>query len=132
MWSFIKICLICVICINRLKETFHRKTWKKCWITHCQYSCSLNLSSLWFMVKPFLVTVILNEGHGCQILLRGFWREDLKNYNWWQQFTWPTVIWAKNKCILDHVKKFIENNKIQNFWIWALINLLQLSLSQKP
>ena len=63
------------------------------------------------------------------------WKEafnPIMNHNWWQQLTWPTAIWTKNKCILDHVKNFIENHKIQNFWIWALFNLLQLSLSQKP
>jgi hypothetical protein len=29
-WSFIKICLICIIGIYRLKEIFHRKTWNIC------------------------------------------------------------------------------------------------------
>jgi hypothetical protein len=34
MWSFIKICLICIIGKNRLKEKFHRKTRNIC-TTHC-------------------------------------------------------------------------------------------------
>jgi hypothetical protein len=73
MWSFIKICLICIISINRLKEKFHRKNRNICSTTHCHVaavkisqkspeymlnyslpctcSCSWNLSSFWFILK---------------------------------------------------------------------------------
>jgi hypothetical protein len=49
MWSFIKICLICIIGINRLKEKFHRKTRMLNYSLPC--SCSKNLSSFWLILK---------------------------------------------------------------------------------
>ena len=49
MWSFIKICLICIIGINRLKEKFHRKKY----VLNCSLlcSCSKNLNSFWLKLK---------------------------------------------------------------------------------
>ena len=52
MWSFIKICLICIIGKNRMKEIFHRKTqniYFKILLAIC--SCSKNLSSFWLKLK---------------------------------------------------------------------------------
>ena len=49
MWSFIKICLICIIGIYRLKEKFHRKTQK--YILNYSLPCSCNLSSFWLTLK---------------------------------------------------------------------------------
>jgi hypothetical protein len=51
MRSFIKICLICIIGINRLKEKSQKKkprTYAKL-LLPC--SCSLNLSSFWLILK---------------------------------------------------------------------------------
>ena len=51
MWSFIKICLICIIGINRLKEKFHRKK-SECMLNYSlPCSCSYNLSSFWLILK---------------------------------------------------------------------------------
>ena len=64
MWSFIKICLICIIGINRLKEKFHRKTRYKSaerkisqknpeYMLNYSFpcSCSKDLSSFRFIIK---------------------------------------------------------------------------------
>ena len=50
MWSFIKICPICIICINWLKEKFHRKTRNICNYSF-PWSCSKKLSSFRFIIK---------------------------------------------------------------------------------
>jgi hypothetical protein len=50
MWSFIKICLICIIGINRLKEKFHENPeYMLNYSFPC--SCSKNLSSFRFIIK---------------------------------------------------------------------------------
>ena len=51
--SFIKICLICIIGKNRLKEKFQRKTRNICLTTPCYVivSCSKYLSSFWLKLK---------------------------------------------------------------------------------
>jgi hypothetical protein len=52
MWSFIKICLICIIGINRLKEKFHRKAQNIYMLNYSlPCSCSSNFSSFWFILK---------------------------------------------------------------------------------
>jgi hypothetical protein len=51
MWSFIKICLICIIVIYRLKEKFHKKTLEYMWNYSLPCSCSYNLSSFWLALK---------------------------------------------------------------------------------
>ena len=48
MWSFIKICLICIIGIYRLKDKFQKKT-RLNYSLPC--SCSSNLSSFWLIIK---------------------------------------------------------------------------------
>ena len=50
MWSFIKICPICIIVINRLKERFHKKT-RNMLNYSLPCSCSLNLNSFWLVLK---------------------------------------------------------------------------------
>ena len=51
MWSFIKICLICIIGINRLKEKFQKKK-PEHMLNYClPCSCSSNLSSFWLILK---------------------------------------------------------------------------------
>ena len=42
MWSFIKICPICIIGLNRQKEKFHRKTRNICWTTPCHVAAVKN------------------------------------------------------------------------------------------
>jgi hypothetical protein len=66
MWSLIKICLICIIGINRLKEKFQ---------TNPEYminyslpcSCSYNLSSFWFIIKQQWtieeISILSNSSH---------------------------------------------------------------------
>jgi hypothetical protein len=51
MWSFIKICLICIIGINRLNEKLTKKSpeYKLNYSLPC--SCSYNLSSFWLILK---------------------------------------------------------------------------------
>ena len=51
MWSFIKICLICIIGINRLKEKFQKKNPEHMLNYSLPCSCSLNLSSFWLILK---------------------------------------------------------------------------------
>jgi hypothetical protein len=51
MWSFIKICLICIIDINQLKEIFYRKTLEYMLNYSLPCSCSYNLSSFWLILK---------------------------------------------------------------------------------
>ena len=51
MWSFIKICPICIIVINRLKERFHKKNTEYMLNYSLPRSCSLNLSSFWLVLK---------------------------------------------------------------------------------
>ena len=51
MWSFIKICLICIIGINRLKEKFQKKIPKHMLNYSLPCSCSSNLSSFWLILK---------------------------------------------------------------------------------
>ena len=51
MWSFIKICLICIIVINRLIEKFHRKKTVYMLNYSLPCSCSYNLSSFWLIIK---------------------------------------------------------------------------------
>jgi hypothetical protein len=71
MWSFIKICLICIIGINRLKKIFHRKTSNKTkpgrdspWVVPFQ-NCVRQLHS------PFkMATVTKNKNFfNCPLLL---------------------------------------------------------------
>ena len=67
MWSFIKICLICIIGINRLKEKFHRKTRNICLNYSFPCSCSKNLSSFRFIIKQQWTTeeisIFSNSSH---------------------------------------------------------------------
>jgi hypothetical protein len=51
MWSFIKICLICIIGINRLKEKFHRNSRNICYTTPRYVAALKNLSSFWLKLK---------------------------------------------------------------------------------
>ena len=51
MWSFIKICLICIIGINRLKEKFPKKNPERMLNYSLPCSCSSNLSSFWLILK---------------------------------------------------------------------------------
>ena len=50
MWSFTKICLICIIGINWLKEKF-QKTPEHMLNNSLPCSCSSNLSSFWLILK---------------------------------------------------------------------------------
>ena len=51
MWSFIKICLIWIIGINRLKEKFQKKNPEHMLNYSLPCSCSSNLSSFWLILK---------------------------------------------------------------------------------
>ena len=51
MWSFIKICLIWIIGINRLKEKFQKKKPEHMLNYSLPCSCSSNLSSFWLIPK---------------------------------------------------------------------------------
>ena len=51
MRSFIKICLICIIGINRLKEKFQKKTTEHILNYSMPCSCSSNLSSFCLILK---------------------------------------------------------------------------------
>jgi hypothetical protein len=51
MWSFIKICLICIIGINRLKEKFQKNIPEHMLNYSMPCSCSSNLSSFWLILK---------------------------------------------------------------------------------
>ena len=51
MWSFIKICLICIIGINRPKEKFHRKTRNIMLNYSFPCSCSKSLRSFRFIIN---------------------------------------------------------------------------------
>ena len=51
MWSFIKICLICILGINRLKEKFQKKIPEHMLNYSLPCSCSSNLSSFWLILK---------------------------------------------------------------------------------
>ena len=46
MWSFIKICLICIIGINRLKEKFRTKTPNICETTPCHVQYTPSVSTI--------------------------------------------------------------------------------------
>ena len=67
MWSFIKICLICIIDINRLKEKFHRKNPEYMLNYSFPCSCSKNLSSFRFIIKQQWtieeISVFSNSSH---------------------------------------------------------------------
>ena len=80
MWSFIKICLICIIGKNLLKEKFHRKTgiYVKLLLAmylFCVLAAVKNLSSFWLKLKQqwtieeisifILTAAILNGGRSC-------------------------------------------------------------------
>jgi hypothetical protein len=51
MWSFIKICLTCIIGKNRLKEKFHRKIQNICSTTPRYVAAVKYLSSFWLKLK---------------------------------------------------------------------------------
>ena len=58
MWSFIKICLICIICINRLKEKFQKKIPEHMLNYSLPCSCSSNFSSFWLTLKqPWTIKI---------------------------------------------------------------------------
>ena len=67
MWSFIKICLICIIGINRLKEKFQKKPPEHMLNYSLPCSCSLNLSSFWLILKQQLpieeISIFSNSSH---------------------------------------------------------------------
>ena len=87
MWSFIKICLICIIGINRLKEKFHRKTRNTYSTTPCHVATvkiwahfdsywrsneQLNLHPL-FSIFSLATIVVGNRDHWTQ-----FWKGDIQ------------------------------------------------------
>ena len=51
MWSFIKICLICIIDIYRLKVKLKKKNPEHMLNYSLPCSCNSNLSSFWFIIK---------------------------------------------------------------------------------
>ena len=51
MWSFIKICQICIIGIYRLKEKFHKKTPEYMLNYSLPCSCRIFFSSFWLTLK---------------------------------------------------------------------------------
>ena len=67
MWSFIKICLICIIGINRLKEKFQKNPPEHMLNYSLPCSCSLNLSSFWLILKQQWtieeISIFSNSGH---------------------------------------------------------------------
>ena len=67
MWSFIKICLICIISINSVERKNSQKNPEYRLIYSLSCSCSLNLSSFWFVIKQKLTTkeisIFSNSSH---------------------------------------------------------------------
>jgi hypothetical protein len=77
MWSFIKICLICIIGINRLKEKFHRKTWN-IWSS---LTYILGFSVRFFSASLFRLGILWDKNH-IKIFCSEIWVKMI--------FGWPT------------------------------------------
>jgi hypothetical protein len=134
MWSFIKICLICIIGKNQLKEKFHRKNLSSFWLKLKQQwtieEISIFSNSSHLEGRAELSDTILKGTHPGTIPARlgliwfsGFRGEDLnvKVYDvrrtgakWWQKL----ARWAK---------KFKFPIKCFNGWYF---NQMQLTIHQ--
>jgi hypothetical protein len=93
MWSLIKICLICIIGINRLKGTHP-----------CQ---------VWFN----LVLGFQRRRFKCESLRRTTYGRTTTDVKWWQKLTWPLARLAKNVIILENSLAWPSKHHIRPFQI---------------
>jgi hypothetical protein len=102
MWSFIKICLICIIGINRLKENFHRKTQNTC--RH------INIKPPYFEKEPNLTCL---QGSKAIFQVRCYFRAPVIG-----RFIVSLVLFCFSYPEKSHVEEHSENP----FIVWTIID----------